>query len=526
MVLILILEHFETFCWTFFFFTYLFTNLLNMPQIPSSFGRTRRAQRYRPYKQDRNGGKRGNQRNPSLDMIISDLHPHTIVEEPGFLHFYTAMSKRFPYPPKPAVILLKLQQLFIKTTQNVQKCLERVDNVALSSEVWSTTANKTYMTTTCHLIDNTWTRRSYVLETTPLPEEYKPSYFVGQLLKIADKWGIGSKIKVLVTNEDGMKRDIKKAGWDLIPCFANTLDLVFKEMLEASSDWKELVQRCCKIAEYFSNVEAQGHLKRAQKTLRLPEHNLTESKGDKWLSTLNMLERILEQQEAIRHVLLEFNVDLLLSEHENKNIRKTASSLQAFKDVISTAKRFHSLSNIIPQVEALRKKLKELQHSGNEFANELAKHLNHHFSKAKENDWLTLSTALDLRYRDVVLSEKGTSTRIKKTIIAEMKHLDEDNKGRNFRQPDNLDKALSRYVDKNMLQSNWDPLAFWKFPKDEDWHLSEVARKYLAVVSTAVPADIAFDTEKARLVASRRSSLDPEHLNMMLFLNGNCFLDS
>lgn len=66
------------------------------------------------------------------------------------------------------------------------------------------------MTTTCHLIDNTWTRQSYVLETTPLPEEYKPSNFVGQLLKIADKWGIGSKIKVVVTNEDGMKRDIKK----------------------------------------------------------------------------------------------------------------------------------------------------------------------------------------------------------------------------------------------------------------------------------------------------------------------------
>ncbi|KAL0179137.1 hypothetical protein M9458_024579, partial [Cirrhinus mrigala] len=198
----------------------------------------------------------------------------------------------------------------------------------------------------------------------------------------------------------------------------------------------------------------------------------------------------------------------------------------AFQDVISTAKRYHSLSNIIPQVEAIRKKLNELQHSGNEFAKELAQRLNHHFSKAKENDWLTLSTALDLRHRDIVLSEKGTSARIKKTIIAEMKHLDEDNQGRSFRQPDNFDKALSRYLGKKMLQSNWDPLVFWKFPKDEDWHLSEVARKYLAVVSTAIPADIAFNMEKARLVASRRSSLDPEHLNMMLFLNGNRFLDS
>ncbi|XP_059387311.1 uncharacterized protein LOC132121672 [Carassius carassius] len=435
-------------------------------------------------------------------------------------------SAGFQNQPTSTDILLKLQQSFSEKTQSVQKHLDSVDTVALSSEVWNTTANKTYMTTTCHLIDDTWTRQSWVLETTPLPEEYKPSNIIRQLLKIADKWRIGNKIKVVVTNEDGIKRDIKKAGWDFIPCFANTLDVVFKETLEASSDWKVLVQRCCKIAKYFSNAEAQGHLKKAQKNLWLLKHNLAETKGDKWLSTLNMLERISEQREAIQQVLIEFNVDLLLSKLENKNITKTISSLKAFQDVISPAKRYHSLSDIIPQVEAMRKKLKELQQSGNEFAKELARCLDHHFSKAKENDWLTLSTTLNMRYRDIALSETGTFTHITKRIIAEMEHLNEENQGRSFRQPGNFDMDVKRYLEKEMFEIEYDPLAFWKFPKDKDWYLSEVARKYLAVVSTAVPADIAFDIEKARLVASRRSSLDPEHLNMMLFLNGNCFLHS
>lgn len=462
------------------------------------------------------------QMKPSLDMIISDLHPHTIVEEPGFLRFFKSISQMSQCPPTSHDILSDLQDLILKTTRIVQESLERVDNVALSSEVWTTTTNKTYMTTTCHLIDYTWTRQSYVLETKPLPEDYKSSHFVGQLLKIADTWRLGSKIKVVVTNVDRMKRDIKKAGWDLIPCFANTLDVVFKETLEASSDWKELVQRCCEISEYFSHAEAQGQLKKAQIKMRLPQHKLVESKGDKWLSTLNMLVRISEQHRAVREVLLEFNFDLLLSEHDLKSIMKTTSCLKAFKYVISPAERY--LSNIIPQVEDVRKKLLELQRGGNGFAKELAQHFNHHFSKAKENDWLTLSTALDLRYRDIALSEKGASARIKNKIIAEMKHLAEESQGRSFRQPDNFHKDLRRYLDKEMLQSNWDPLAFWKFPKNEDWYLSEVARKYLAVVSTAVPADIAFDTERARLMDSRRSNLDPEHLNMMLFLNGNRFL--
>ncbi|XP_043109561.1 uncharacterized protein LOC122355401 [Puntigrus tetrazona] len=494
-----------------------------MSQITSSFRRTRRVQRYRPYVKHQHRGQRGDQWSPLLYMIITDLHSHSIVEEPGFFHFCKSVSERFQHPPTSTDTLLKLEQLFSKTIQSVQECLESVDTVALSSEVWNTSTNKTYMTTTCHLIDNAWTQRSYVLETTPLPEEYKPNNFVGQLLKIAAKWRIENKIKVVVTNEDGIRRDIKNAGLDLIPCFANTLDLVFKEALEASSDWKELVQKSCKISEYFWNVEAQGNLKKAQIVLQLPQHNLARSKGDKWLSTLNMLERISEQHEAIRQVLIEFNIDLLLSKHEYKNVTKITTSLKAFWEVVSPTKRYHSLSNIIPQVEAIRKKLKELQ-SGNEFAKELAQRLNHHFSRAKENDWLTLSTALDLRHRDISLSEKKTSTRIKKTITAEMKHLDEENQGRSFRRLDNFEKVLRRYLEKEMLQSDWDPLAFWKFPKDEDWYLSEVARKYLAVVSTVVPADVAFDVEKAKHVASRRSSLDPEHLNMMLFLNGNCFL--
>ncbi|XP_039521213.1 zinc finger BED domain-containing protein 6 isoform X2 [Pimephales promelas] len=476
-------------------------------------GRTGRGRRDRPYH-----GGRGDQMKPLLDMIISDLHPHTIVEEPGFLRFFESISQS---PPTSPAMLSELQSLISQMKRIVQERLEREDNVALSSEVWNTTTNKTYMTTTCHLIDDTWTRQAYVLETKSLPEEYKASHVVGQLRKIADTWRLGNKIKVVVTNVDGMKKDIKKAGWDLIPCFANTLDVVFKETLEASSDWKEVVQRCYEISEYFSHAEAQGQLKRAQIKMGFKQHNLVESKGDQWLSTLNMLVRISEQHQAVREVLLEFKCDLLLSEHELKNIMKTTSCLEAFKHVTSPAERYYSLSNIIPQVESIKKKLLDLQRGGNEFAKELAQHLNHHFSKAKENDWLTLSATLDPRHRDIALSEKGASARIQKTIIAEMKHLAEE---RSFIQPDSLHKDLRRYLEKKRLPIDWDPLAFWNFQKGEDWNLSEVARKYLAVVLTAGPADIAFDTEKARLVASRRSNLDPEHLNMMLFLNGNRFL--
>ncbi|XP_055032407.2 E3 SUMO-protein ligase ZBED1-like [Misgurnus anguillicaudatus] len=458
------------------------------------------------------------QQHPVLGLIISGLLPHTFVGEPGFLQFFQSIK----YNCLPTnFILSNLKTLHIISTGFVQDQLERVNNVALSCELWKTTTNKTYMTTTCHLIDDAWTQMSFVLETTPLPEAYTPKNVVVQLLKIAQKWKIKSKIKVVITNVDGIKREIKNCGWEYIPCFAHTLDVVFRATLEASSDWKELAQRCCCIAQYFSqNVEAQAQLKEAQTKLWLSPDNLIESNADRWLSTLKMLERITEQHKAIREVLISSNNDLFLTESENEDIKKAIACLKVFQGVMTaadTAKRYHLLSNVIPQVEDMKQKLSELELSGNEFAKELAESFIH-FGEIKENDWLTLSTALDVRYRDNVLSDRVNLTCIKIKIRGEMLETRVS-----LRQPNNLDEALNRYLNKEILRRDWDPHAFWKFPKDEDWHLSEVARKYLTAVSTAMPADVAFDTEKASLVASRRSSLDPQHLNMMLFLNGNSF---
>lgn len=79
-------------------------------------------------------------------------------------------------------------------------------------------------------------------------------------------------------------------------------------------------------------------------------------------------------------------------------------------------------------------------------------------SRKKENDRLTFSTALDLRCQDIALSEKMTSTRIKRTVIAEMKHLDQENQGRYFQQPENFLNGLRGYLEKDMLQIDRDPL--------------------------------------------------------------------
>lgn len=75
-----------------------------------------------------------------------------------------------------------------------------------------------------------------------------------------------------------------------------------------------------KYQKYFSNIEAQGYLKKAQKSCNSRNITLLSPKEKKRLSTLNMLERISEQHEAIGLVLIEFNVGLLSEQKENDRL--------------------------------------------------------------------------------------------------------------------------------------------------------------------------------------------------------------
>lgn len=65
------------------------------------------------------------------------------------------------------------------------------------------------------------------------------------------------------------------------------------------------------------------------------------------------------------------------------------------------------------------------------------------------------------------------------------------------------------------------PLAWWRLEGSEKFKdLSRVALRSLGVVSTAIPLDWAFH-ETDKKFYSRRSCLEPENINIILFLNSN-----
>ena len=75
-----------------------------------------------------------------------------------------------------------------------------------------------------------------------------------------------------------------------------------------------------------------------------------------------------------------------------------------------------------------------------------------------------------------------------------------------------------RYVDEEPVDE--DPLLWWSKNSSRYPNLAVVAKKYLAIPATSVPAERAFSTA-GNIVNQKRACLLPENVNLLVFLAEN-----
>lgn len=80
------------------------------------------------------------------------------------------------------------------------KCAERV---ALTSDGWTSCTMQSYITVTCHFIDNDWQLKNYVLQTRVMEETHSGHNIAEVLRGACEEWGISDKTPALIL-ESGM----------------------------------------------------------------------------------------------------------------------------------------------------------------------------------------------------------------------------------------------------------------------------------------------------------------------------------
>ena len=160
-----------------------------------------------------------------------------------------------------------------------------------------------------------WGLRSLVLET-----------FHFELSHTAEKWNISEKIIAIVTdNASNIVAAVKIVGWNHVPCFAHTLNLVVSEAIKSDESVSVVKKKCKQIETYFhQSVKATEKLEKVQNQLNLPEHKLIQEVDIRWNSTFFMFNRIVEQHNAI-------TTALCLTAEDFNLLKASLSGLQPFE---------------------------------------------------------------------------------------------------------------------------------------------------------------------------------------------------
>ena len=163
-----------------------------------------------------------------MDMITIDLQPAKIVEDIGFQKLIAILDPRYHFPSRDL-----LPARYERCSSILIEVLGKIESCTLTTDFWTSRANESYITVTCHFIDGTW-------ETQIICIEHLQCHWFSQCRRVAEelkyKWKISDKITCVVTdNASNMTAALKLTDWKNLPCFAHTINLIVQEAVNKDS---------------------------------------------------------------------------------------------------------------------------------------------------------------------------------------------------------------------------------------------------------------------------------------------------
>ena len=487
-----------------------------------------------------------------LDMVVTDLQPFQIVENRGFKKLVETLDKKYTLPSRTKLSKNLLDSTFQQEEKQVMDALQRSSYVSLTTDHWTSLANRGYLTVTAHCISPDWELQSFVLETARMQCSTTGENIGAEIIRIMEKFKIRNKVPAIVTdNASSMvvaMRDHVKIEHGR--CFGHTLNLIVQSAVNKCEETSKIKRKIKDIVTFFHHSSKATDaltaelVKAEKKTLKLKQEVPT-----RWNSTFLMMNRYLELHEEVSVILFRHNkANLCLQENEVQIAKSAIKSLQIFDKftIEMSAEKVTSSSKIIPIIHMINSSLSTDETS---ISQNLLKEMETRFSNPEENTLWAMSTILDPRFKQHCIRNEAVKEKIYNDMLnssaetekentltsEEMKREgeeeteeDEDDPWLQFDQELNKkfkvtatqETEIQKYFAENPVPRKQDPLKWWMTAARSYPLLSEEANKYLCIPASSVPSERLF-SKAGELVSKKRSSLSDSTINKVLFLNKN-----
>ncbi|GFR71402.1 zinc finger BED domain-containing protein 4 [Elysia marginata] len=508
-------------------------------------------------------GPRTQQLEYFVNLIVNGMYPCSMVERESFTKFVHMLNPKFFIPDKNKVVQA-MTNLYRQQRQLLQKQLDEVPGISLSTEIWTYRERQQYLTVTAHFVSDTWEAQSAILNTVLLDSRVNLSASIAKRLEeVIRQWNIFDKIKCIVINgTDNLTTAMNQLNKPHVCCMAFALNVTVQESLKTSDDVGYLAKRVRDVVSFFVHSEEASEKLRKLQLLegKTPQKLIQDVESD-WISTYNMFKSYMELHVHLgpaTHGITAENI--LLAAEELELLTRCVQILKPFAlaahDLASDS--FTPLSKSLPVLNIIKQMISNLSKDDQEegviqycsaiaFTKDLFDRLDKWISVIGDRQHFLpwAATLLDPRFKPMVLEDpeiqRWVETQLGQTMapnnnpegskqLEAISKVSEDVDAnvnllwssfdetiKRCVQEEPVDE-LQRYVDERPITRQEDPFKWWMEREHLYPKLCTVVKQFLSIPATSVPSGQVF-LESERRNLSLRNFIEETQLDNVLFLS-------
>ena len=517
------------------------------------------------------GGSRATKLTDAIaDYIISDMVPISGVESAGFRHMLQSFDPRYKVPGRTYFSTEVIPTKYHTLKAFVKSELDTCTSIALTTDFWTSLSNDSYITVTCHFIDNEWKLQERLLLTRAVTGSHNADHVADLLRECATEWGLHDKEPIIITdNARNMTNAAVQLGWDHVGCFAHTLNLSVCRAFKVDA-LSRILARARKLVGHFRRSPGAAQvLKEKQELLGLPVKKLIQDVPTRWNSAHDMLTRLLEQQAAVCAAVLDPRLpwDVRHNTLSTEEVIIAEAAVELLKPFQTTTTLM--CSGTLPTASLILPITNTLV-TGNLAADERDITVKAKMKRETRDDLegrypetsstynlLLLISSMDPRFKALTFVSDEERRQVEDDIVRRCLAREAENNAadtlpaaqepprkkakvdsalavlfgtdvldvtRNDDAPPSKEQSvrleLQGYGQEPPIPVTANPLEWWASRQSKYPQLSILARRLLSVPGTSVPAERIFSAAGATVTA-RRSNLSPDNVDKLLFLHKN-----
>ncbi|XP_065658190.1 zinc finger BED domain-containing protein 4-like [Hydra vulgaris] len=365
--------------------------------------------------------------------VLVQKQPVSIVENPGFKRLLQFLKPRYTIPSRKYFSAIVIPSIYQKVSSKIQFLAKKANHVCITTDMWSSTANVDYMSLTAHFLTENMKQIHICLDVVPFHcESHTATNLVNFMNESLERWGLLEKLNIVVRdNARNIVSAMEVGKFTNIPCLAHTLQLVVKNGCLDNERISLLTATCRRTVGHFKHsVKSFKLLRQSQKILGLPKHSIIQDEFTRWNSTFHMLNRLIEQKDAILLVMPHFpkatRQNKELSTGEWDSLVSLVAALKVFEEVTLTASSSKvTKSEFIPIINAFNMSIDLIKDYGN-FKDSLCKSLHRRYGDCENEPIYAFATILDPRFKNKIFRSRTMAEKAVTLLIGELNALDID----------------------------------------------------------------------------------------------------